>query len=205
MVERFIAKPYTDLHGECATLMSIPRRPAKIINLALAYGAQGANICHQLGLPTQWITSRRSGLQIEIAGPEGEELLRKHFEAVPFIKGIFDIAKNRATSRGFVTTISGRRIRFEKYADGNYVRPYKALNGVIQGSAADQMKMALVAFRREKLRINLTVHDEADLSLPFGEEGERLNARMTEIMEEVCPISVPMIAETTLGANWGQC
>ena len=205
MVERFQRNPLTDLHGECATMMGVPRGPAKIINLALAYGMQGASLCRSLGLPTKTITSRRTGQQIEVAGDEGQRLLDKHYAAVPFVKDLFDIAKNIANTRGYVQTISGRKIRFEKYPDGNYARIHKALNGVIQGSAADQMKMALVALRGAGLPVNLTVHDEADRSVPMGVDGELMIERMVEIMEDVIQISVPMIAEAKVGANWGAC
>jgi DNA polymerase-1 len=165
---------------------------------------QGASLCRSLGLPTKMITLR-NGRAMEVAGDEGERLLRKHFEAVPFIKGLFDVAKQTAQDRGYVKTITGRRIRFEKYPDGNYARIHKALNGVIQGSAADQMKKALVALRRERLGAMITVHDEADRSVPMDVDGEIMIDRMVEIMEDVVQLSVPMIAEAKTGANWGAC
>jgi DNA polymerase I-like protein with 3'-5' exonuclease and polymerase domains len=205
MVARFNANPLLDLHGECGVLMDVPRKDAKTINLALAYGMQGASLCRSLNLPTKWITSRRTGQLVEVAGDAGERLLKKHFEAVPFIKGIFDLAKETAASRGYVKTIIGQRIRFERYGDGNYARVHKALNGVIQGSAGNQMKMALVALRREGLPSNLTVHDEANKSVPKGEEGERMVDRMVEIMEDVLPLAVPVIAEAKTGRSWGHC
>ena len=203
MAQRYRDNPHTDLHGECAVLMGVPRGPAKAINLGLAYGMQGAKLCHTLGLPTKTITTRR-GLVVEIAGDEGQRLLDKHFEAVPFIKGLYDVAKETAERRGYVKTISGRRIRFEKHGD-EYWRTHKALNGIIQGSAADQMKMALHAFMVEGIPANLTVHDEADRSIPRGEEGERIKRRMVEIMETIVPLEVPMIAESLTGPNWGAC
>lgn len=203
MVERFRRDPMTDLHQECAVLMNVSRKDAKAINLGLAYGMQGAKLCHTLGLPTKFITSSR-GTQIEVAGEEGQRLLDLHFNRVPFIRGVFDLAKKRVNERGYVTTLSGRRIRFRKGSDGNYWRAHKALNAVIQGSAADQMKMALAAFRREGLPFLLTVHDECDASLPKGEEGTRRLKRMVEIMETVTPLLVPMVAEYKLVSNWGE-
>jgi DNA polymerase I-like protein with 3'-5' exonuclease and polymerase domains len=204
MVERFNKNPLTDLHGECATLMGIERGPAKVINLALAYGMQGASLCRSLGLPTKWI-KLRNGRDLEVAGDEGERLLAKHFEAVPFIKGLADVAKAQGNTHGYVKTISGRRLRFERYPDGNYARLHSALNKVIQGSAGDQMKMALVALRKAGLLCPLTVHDEADRSIPMGVEGERIVDRMVEIMEDVVQITVPMIAEAKTGDSWGAC
>jgi len=204
MVTRFNTEPFTDLHAECATLMGIPRPTAKTINLALAYGQQGAATCKQLGLPTKMITTR-NGRSLEVAGDEGQRLLDKHFEAVPFIRGVFDLAKETATTRGYVKTLTNRRIRFERYPDGNYARVHKALNGVVQGSAADQMKMACVALRNEGLLPSLIVHDEADRSVPLGLEGERKVERMVEIMESVVQLSVPFIVDAKTGDNWGAC
>jgi DNA polymerase-1 len=202
MRQRFNDNPMTDLHGECAALMNVKRGPAKIINLAIWYGAQGANISDQLGLPKKTITTRR-GVQLEVAGSEAQELLDRHFESLPFIKGFFEFARWSAEERGYVRALDGHRLRFEKYGDGNYVQTYKAANKIIQGSAAVQMKSALVALRRAGIPVNITVHDEADKSIPRGEEGERLKARMVEIMEAAAPISVPMIAEIKVGESWG--
>lgn len=204
MAQRFRDNPHTDLHGECAALMGVARPKAKTINLGLAYGMQGAKLCHTLGLPTKMITTRR-GVVVEVAGDEGQRLLDLHFEKVPFMHGTYTLAKQAAERRGYVKTISGRRIRFEKGSDGRYWRTHKALNGIIQGSAADQMKLALGEFLREGIPATLTVHDEADRSIPMGEEGERIKRRLVEIMETVVPLEVPMIAESLTGTNWGEC
>ena len=120
------------------------------------------------------------------------------------MKGLYDLAKKTAERRGYVRTISGRRVRFEKMGD-EYWRTHKALNGIIQGSAADQMKLSLAEFYREGIPAALTVHDEADRSIPLGEEGERIKGRMIEIMETIVPLDVPMIAESLTGTDWGKC
>lgn len=203
MAQRFRDDPNTDLHGECAKLMGVPRPKAKTINLGLAYGMQGAKLCHTLGLPTEMAKSR-TGTMVEVAGKEGQRLLDLHFKAVPFMRDLYTMAKKRGEARGYVKTLSGRRIHFEKI-DGRYWRTHKALNGIIQGSAADQMKYALAAFLREGIPAAITVHDEADRSIPLGEEGERIKARMIEIMETIVPLEVPMVAESLTGPNWGAC
>jgi len=201
MVRRFNDEPMTDLHGECAALMNVSRSHAKTINLAIAYGQQGAAFCRSLGLPTKMIVER--GKDIEVAGEEGQALLDKHFAAVPFIRGVFDLAKRTASRRGYVKTLSGRRIRFEKNSGGWYTRTHKALNGVVQGSAADQMKMACVALRAEGLLPSLIVHDEADSSIPQGYAGEVIVERMVEIMESVVQLSVPFVVDAKTGDSWG--
>jgi len=202
MVERFNREPMTDLHGECAQLMGVPRKQAKTINLALTYGQQGAALCQSLGLPTKFITLD-NGRRLEVAGDEGERLLNKHFEAVPFIRGVFDLAKATAISRGYVKTLIGRRCRFERYPNGKYARVHKALNAVIQGNAADQMKQACVALRQANLLPHIIVHDEADRSIPPGHEGELVIERMVEIMEDIMPLSIPFIVEAAIGRTWG--
>lgn len=202
MVSRFLADPMTDLHGECAKLMGVSRSHAKTIGLAIAYGAGGAKIANQLGLPTQFITSRRTGQRIEIAGEEAQKLIDLHAESVPFIRGLSNLTKSVVERRGFIKTIGGRHVHFERGPDGEYYRSYKSLNALIQGSAADQMKMALVAMRREKFPVTVIVHDEVDASIPMGEEGDRIQMRMTEIMETILPLEVPVIAEAKTGRNW---
>lgn len=213
MAKRFHENPMTDLHGETAKLMfgvddSHPqwksyRAKAKAINLGIAYGMGGAKLCRQLGLPTQWKTIVRNGREsrIEVAGEEGQRLLDLHTKGAPFIKGLQKITQDRAKETGMIRTIGGRVCHFE--SDGSeYMWTYAACNRLIQGSAADQMKMALVQLRREGIPILVTVHDESDMSAPLGEAGERLNGRVREIMENVLQLRVPVVAEVTTGANW---
>jgi DNA polymerase I-like protein with 3'-5' exonuclease and polymerase domains len=204
MVQRFLDNPKTDLHGECATLMGIDRRPAKVINLAIAYGQMGASFCREMGLPTKTIRSRRTGQMIEVAGEEGQRLLDNHYRAVPFVREIFELAKRTAERRGWIKTLSGRRIHFKTYGDGNYARTHKALNAAVQGSAADQMKYALVGMRNACIPVLVTVHDEAGISLPPGAEGRGRLAAAIEIMETCLPISVPMVADYKIGRSWGE-
>jgi len=201
MVARYAADPMTDLHGEAATLMGIKRGPAKAINLGITYGMQGARLCHELGLPTKFI--EKYGRTIEVAGDEGQDLLRRHHQAVPFIKGLYDLAKDTADKRGYVILIDGRRARFTQSSEGRYMWTHKALNRLVQGSAAIQMKMALVAARKAGIPVLLTVHDEMGLSLPEGFEGYQRLAEVGQIMETVLPLSVPVIAETKVADNWG--
>jgi len=218
MVFRFRADPYTDLHLETALLMfghthetwaMLDRRErrnlrqrAKVINLALAYGAGGANICDQLGLPTVWDEFEKDGKTIRYRKPgvTGEKLLQQHNKAVPFIRELQKIAKERASERGFVTTILGRRCRFRQFR-GEYGRIHKALNSLIQGSAADQMKRALVLLRRQGILVPLSVHDEADISVPRG--ASAFIARIRQTMEEAVELLLPVIADVKLGDNWG--
>jgi DNA polymerase I len=218
MIDRFHRDPMTDLHLETALLMfghtretwgllTAARRKelrarAKIINLAIAYGAGGGNIADQLGLPKIKKQFDKDGSTIKYwaAGPEAQKLLDAHAAGVPFLKDLQAIAKTRAEQKGYVRTILDRVLRFKQFG-GRYARSHKALNSIIQGSAADQMKMALVLLRREKIPILLTVHDEADASVP--REAPAYIARIKQIMEEAVPLLLPVVAEVKIKANWG--
>jgi DNA polymerase I-like protein with 3'-5' exonuclease and polymerase domains len=77
---------------------------------------------------------------------------------------------------------------------------YKALNKLIQGSAADQTKVAMAECYKEGLVPLLTVHDE----LCFNVESKEQAARITEIMETSTPLKVPSKVDQELGNNWGE-
>lgn len=218
MVARFNENPLTDLHLQTALLMfrhtpetwemldkvlrKALRGRSKTINLAIAYGAGGGNICDQLGLPTVMRSFEKGGRKISYraAGEEGQALLDRHYEAMPFLRELQKIAKGRAEDRGLVRTILGRIIRFA-VVGGALARPHKALNAVVQGSAADMMKLAQVALRRAGVPLLVAVHDEADLSVPRG--ADAYIAKVKRIMEEALTLRVPVVAEAKTAANWG--
>lgn len=201
MADQYRANPNFNIHREVALAMNIERDPAKTINLGIWYGAGGADVCHRLGLPTEWVKGR-DGREFEVAGPEGKELLRRHFERFPFIKALQTELKAEAERTGRVRTLGGRHVRFKKYGD-EYGRTHKACNSKIQGSAADQMKRAQVLMRRAGITPLVVVHDESDVSIPRGEEGSRRMAQIKEMMESAMPLSIPVVAEAKIGANWG--
>lgn len=218
MVERFRENPLTDLHLETALLMfghtketwamldaarrKMLRGRAKIINLAIAYGAGGGNIADQLGLPKERKSFEKDGRTISYwaAGPEAQALLDKHLAGLPWLKELQKIAKARAEMMGYVLTILGRRVRFQQYGN-EFARTHKALNSVIQGSAADQLKKAIVMLRRMNIIVPLIVHDEGDLSVLRG--STEFIAKIKQVMEEAVPLSMPVIAELKMGADWG--
>ena len=200
MGDRFRRDPRTDLHRQVATMMTIERNPAKIINLAIWYGAGGAEIARRLGLPTEF-KRLDNGDVIEVAGPEAARLIRRHHQSFPFIKELQKATKAAADRRGWVRTIEGRVCHFQRQGDG-YKRTYKACNSVIQGSAADQMKRAQVNMRREGILPLIVVHDDSNLSIPMGEAGERKIARVKEIMETAVTLTIPVLADVKIGDNW---
>lgn len=203
MVARYHEQPALSLHKETAALMGLENYDkAKIINLAILYGAGGKNICEQLGLPTKWIVTR-SGRSLEVAGEEGQALLDLHFKSLPWVKKLQQMAMERADSKGFVKSILGRRQRFDKkFADGRRMWTHKALNWVIQPSAADQMKRAQCLMRRAGVVPLVVVHDDANISIPQGEAGISLLKSVDEMMVHAIELSVPTLVDTVVGDNW---
>lgn len=192
--------PNFDMHAEVGKGMGIGRKPAKGLNLGIWYGQGGAETCKRLGLPTEWITLK-NGDRIEVAGSEGKRLLQQHFERFPFIKGLQEATKKAAESRGWVRSIGGRRLRFQKHGD-RYARTHKACNSCIQSSAGDQLKLAQVRMRREGITPLVAVHDECDVSIPRGGMGRVLIGRIRDIMESAIILTVPVVADVKIGVNW---
>jgi DNA polymerase I-like protein with 3'-5' exonuclease and polymerase domains len=183
-----------------ADLAEIKRKEAKSIFLGLCYGMGGAKLCRQLGLPTKMVTSYRSGKLIEVAGDEGQALLNRFNDLVPFVRQLAKKADVTAASRGFVRTLSGRRCRFPVRKDGSYDWTHKALNRIIQGSSADQTKRAMVEIARAGYALQLQVHDEIDLSVSSREEAEAV----AEIMATCVPLEVPSVVDVEIGPSWGE-
>lgn len=226
--QRYCEDPETDYHVftqqlvEHRTGQRISRKPIKNINFGLIYGMGIAKLTRSLGLEEK----------------AGRELFDAYHEAAPFAKATMDHYANQALSHGYVTTILGRRSRFDLWepddrdggrfrrggrgegkspplpyaaALGAYGRikramSYKALNRVLQGSAADLMKVAMLKCWREGVFSvtgvpRLTVHDELDFSDP-GNCDEAF-AYIKHVMETVLPLRIPVLAELEAGPSWG--
>ena len=168
--------------------------------------------------------------QLSISTEEGKELMETFNTRVPFVKQLATVASQRAESHGQIRTILGRLCRFhlwepktfgynkplpleeakKEYGSvGNNLRrayTYKALNKLIQGSAADQTKKAMADCYAAGLIPLLTVHDE----LCFSVEGEEQAAQIKEIMETGLPLKIPSKVDVDVPAlrgqpnNWGE-
>lgn len=189
----------TDYHQMVADMCGIERKPAKIINLGLAYGMGEVKLCNQLGLPLgMWET--REGQVRECAGDEGKKLFELYHKSVPFVKGLTDLCTRKAKKRGYVRTYVGRKLHFYKSKDGYYAGTHKAMNKLIQGSSADQVKIALRKMWDAGLTLLLTIHDENDISFESYEELQIAS----KIMLEAIKISVPSKLDIEIGENWGE-
>ena len=195
----------TDFHQMAADVVGVPRKQAKDINLGLFYGMGSKKLAASLGLEFE----------------DAKELFSTYHDKVPFVRELSEYAINRASKRGVIRTILGRRCRFDKWEPTRYgswkpmthqeahaehgpaikrAFTYKALNKLIQGSAADQTKAAMVALYEEGILPMLQVHDELDLSIENEAQGERV----VEIMENCVNLEVPSVVDAEFGPNWGE-
>lgn len=189
------------------------RKPTKTINFGLIYG---------MGVPK---LTRSLGLTLTA----GKSLFASYHRAVPFAKATMDACSNEAKQTGIITTILGRRSRFDLWGPahwsedaiglpmnlailkyGNITRAYthKALNRRLQGSAADLMKTAMDICEQDGIFDEtgvprLTVHDELDFSDPGGRD--KAFKEMHHVMETCMPLRVPVIAGLETGSTWGDC
>jgi DNA polymerase I-like protein with 3'-5' exonuclease and polymerase domains len=201
--DKYRQDPTTDNHQMMADLASVPRKYAKNIFLGLCYGMGSAKLANELGFGTKQIRSTRSGRMIEVGDDECQKLLDLFHSRVPYLNGLKVACEDRAEKRGFITTAGGRRCRFPVvYEKGKrkYDWTHKALNRLIQGSAGDQTKAAMVAADEAGVRLQLQVHDELDFTIWKPEEA----LECAEVMRHALPCNIPAKVDIEVGPNWGE-
>jgi len=159
----------------------------------------GVRLAESLGLETG-THKLRSGKIIRMAGEEALDILEKFDEKVPHVKWMAKHTVIDIKKKGYLRTLSGRRCRFPQDDLGNYEWTHKALNRLIQGSAADQTKKAMVDADAAGYRLQLQVHDELDLTVKSPSEAEGL----AEIMRECVNLDVPSVVDVEIGPTWGE-
>ena len=195
-----------DFHQIVADMAGISRTNAKTINLGLFYGMGKAKLARELG----------------ISKDAAESLLSKYHTRVPFVKRLAEAVTNSASKYGFIRTVRGRKCRFNmwepatfgmnkamQYAEakaiyGNNIRrafTYKALNRLIQGSAADQTKQAMINCHKKGFKPLLQIHDE--LCFSINEENDIINLRK-EMENAIEYLKVPFKVDIALGKSWGE-
>lgn len=179
---RYRDNPDMDFHGEMSAMASILRDHAKIIFLGLCYGMGVDKLKKQL--------SSRGG-----EGGDATTVFRKFHSGVPFVAKLSELAGRVAKQRGYVKTLSGRRCRFPASMSS-----HKALNRIIQGSAADQTKEAMACAHEAGLPVNLQVHDELNISVSDRKVGQQLK----EIMLDCVTLVVPSKVDVGYAQNWGE-
>ena len=196
--------PDTDFHTIVADMANIPRSQAKTINLGLFYGMGKNKLQAELG----------------ISKDKANELFKQYHAKVPFVKQMMDNVSQRAQEAGKVRTLLGRLCRFHLWEPNQFgihkslphdaallehgpgikrAFTYKALNKLIQGSAADMTKKAMIDLYKEGIIPHIQVHDELDISVESPEQAQKI----IEIMENAVKLEVPNKVDYESGDNWG--
>lgn len=196
-----------DFHQVVADMADIPRTQAKTINLGIFYGMGQAKLAKQLGITVE----------------EAKQILTEYNSKVPFVKQLANRVQKQASETGAIKTIGGRKCRFNLYEPKSYglylaltekeyimehgsldsarrAMTYKALNRLIQGSAADQVKQAMInCYKAGKIPM-LQIHDE----LCFNLESEDDEKDIVNVMENSIQLEVPNKVDVSVGSNWGE-
>lgn len=201
-------KDDADFHQVVADMAEIPRSQAKTINLGLFYGMGAAKLSRELGIDTD----------------SAKTLLAEYNSKVPFVKQLANRCMSVADKKGCVVTIRGRHCRFNmweprswgvyspmtlqeatsKYEMHQLKRygTYKALNRLIQGSAADQTKQAIIDCYDNGHRPLLQIHDELCFNIKSDDDKKQIIDKMEHCLDNV-PMKVPSKVDVAIGDNWG--
>ena len=193
-----------DFHDIVADMAEIPRSQAKTINLGLFYGMGKNKLQAELG----------------VSKDKADSLFRQYHNKVPFVKQLMDNVMNRAQNSGKIRTLLGRLCRFHLWEPNQFgihkalphdaallehgpgikrAYTYKALNRLIQGSAADMTKKAMIELHKEGITPHIQVHDELDISVINPLEA----AKIKDIMENAVDLEVPNKVDYESGPSWG--
>ncbi|NCX95406.1 MAG: DNA polymerase I [Chitinophagia bacterium] len=180
-----------------ADVTSTQRRAAKAVNFGIIYGQSAFGLAENLG----------------ISRTEAKGIIDNYFTQYPLIKQYMDKAVNDAKERGYAQTVWGRKRWLKDIYSANFtVRGYaerNAINMPIQGTAADMIKLAMIAVHQElkksklQTKMILQVHDELVFDVP-KHEADDAAALISRCMEAAMPLpnGVPVKAETGTGINW---
>jgi DNA polymerase-1 len=197
-----------DFHKQTAEMAGIPRRLAKTIGLGVMYG----------------MGYKKLAVDLDISPAEAKEMLKEFRIKVPFMQGMLEDVMNRANKVGTIRTYLGRKCRFDLYEPSWYdpgvfhkalplkqaqaeyggqikrAGTYKALNRLIQGTAADQTKKAMVdVYENLGIIPLIQVHDELNCSVKSDKEAENIK----DIMENSMKLKVPSKVDFKIKDNWG--
>jgi len=207
----YLDNPAMDYHTLVMNMVNavrsepINRTQAKTINLGRAYGMGQKKLAAGLGLTQN----------------QAKSILGSYDRGFPFIKELMDYCMEVADSRGYVKTILGRRRRFDQWETPHFQRGkfpikgkeaamaaygsvrrahlHKAMNSVVQGSAAEQIKTAMVQLYKEKFTLLITLYDELGISITSEKEAKQIK----EIAENAIKFEVPHLMEYKILPTWG--
>jgi len=171
------------------------RRMAKVINFGLIYGMSAFGLAQNLG----------------VSRGEAAGYIDQYFTRYPKVREYMEKTRKLAHERGYVETAFGRRLWLPDITSSRAAvragAERQAINAPMQGTAADLIKMAMVAVEKWletsglKSRMVLQVHDELVLEVP-EDEVETVKEKLPEIMDGVATLRVPLIASVGVGENW---
>jgi DNA polymerase I-like protein with 3'-5' exonuclease and polymerase domains len=193
-----------DFHQMIADMAGIDRKQAKTINLGIMYGMGKNKLMAELGLMKD----------------AAEKLLKTYHQRAPFVKMLSEAVARRADDSGKIRTIGGRLCHFDLWEPHGFgiKKPlphedalrehgpgikraftYKALNKLIQGSAADMTKQSMLALYQEGIIPHVQIHDELDISVSSIEEAQKI----IDVMEQAVKLQVPNKVDFEKGDSWG--
>jgi DNA polymerase I-like protein with 3'-5' exonuclease and polymerase domains len=193
-----------DFHSAVAKMAGIERSQAKTINLGLMYGMGKNKLMAELGLMKE----------------AAEKLIAQYHAKAPFIKQLMQAVSRRADESGKIRTLGGRLCHFDLWEPmtwgAGFPKPhaeaikeygpgikragtYKALNRLIQGSAADMTKLSIIALSEAGIVPHIQIHDELDISVEHSEHAKQI----VEIMESSIKLEIPNKVDYEFGDNWG--
>ncbi len=180
-----------------AEVSSEQRRYAKVINFGLIYGMGAFGLASNLGIEQK----------------AAKDYIDRYFARFAGVKRYMDETRVRAKEQGYVETVFGRRLWLPEINSGNGPRrsaaERQAINAPMQGTAADLIKLAMIAVQRaideerRATRMVMQVHDELVFEVPEGELDWARGA-IPRLMAGVATLRVPLLAEVGVGRNWDE-
>ena len=206
--DRFRVDPRTDYHKMVADMTGLPRKEAKAVNFAKAYGAGIKKFAAMTGMDQD----------------EARRVVDQYDREVPFVRGLTERAQKYAEQRGYVRLLDGARVHYDRWEpawrergevcvpkvleqaekewSGRKLRRAdcrKSGNAIVQGSAARQIKIAMRDMWRIGVVPLLQLHDEVDCSV--SKESQALE--IAEIMRNAVKLTVPVEVDVSYGKSWG--
>ena len=192
-----------------ADMAKIPRKQAKTINLGLIYG---------MGV-------KKMSEQLDISLDEAKDLVAQYNDRVPFVRGLMTGVQNRLNEQGgtgSIRSLLGRKCRFDLWEPDTFemnkalpykeavqeygpttklkrAYSYKALNRLIQASAADMTKKAMVDIYKTGRLPLIQIHDEIAMSVKDATDAKNV----AEIMENAVQLEIPSKCDVEIGPDWG--
>ncbi len=195
-----------DIHAKTASdIFKVPlnlvtsemRRVAKAVNFGIIYGISSFGLAENVG----------------IRPAEAKKFIDTYLETYPGIKEYMDTSISQAKEKGYVTTLFNRKRNIPELKNTVYTIRQSgeriALNTPIQGTAADIIKLAMVKVYKAlkennlKTKMIIQVHDELIFDVP-KEELEQVKKIVTDLMDNVCPLNVPLAIDINYGKNWAE-